>query len=367
MTKVALLTDTHYTAKECEFITSLLNVHVLPVMEDQQIEHLFELGDFTDNRHSLEVILIDHLVNVLAPAIKKADIKFSLLLGNHQMAYKDKREVNALSLMKALGFNIFEQHKTITVYDKKIAMVPFLLPNEKLDIKTKPDYIFAHFELSGARMTQNYVIETGMNRDEIDEDTPTYTGHYHIKQALRNDSIHYLGTMYQKDWGDFGLRKGFHTLDLETNELEFIEIESVLHLKVNVKMDPFTPETPIIEFVDGIDNDQVLPLTCTTKEIYSLLEAKRVAVSLLKIKLTVFSNVKVNAKIKSLIIYLESLELKQLKVELIGDDDSSEVEIDEEVIKSDKSVTDLLLEAYTGNKTILSDVINEAKIQIGEE
>jgi hypothetical protein len=52
------------------------------------------------------------------------------------------------------------------------------------------------------------------------------SGHFHIKQTQKN--IHYLGTQYQLNFGDSGVIKGFHILDTETRELEFIENENRL-------------------------------------------------------------------------------------------------------------------------------------------
>jgi hypothetical protein len=48
-----------------------------------------------------------------------------------------------------------------------------------------------------------------------------YSGHFHCKQSEKN--VSYLGTPYQITFSDLKERKGFHILDTETRELEFIE------------------------------------------------------------------------------------------------------------------------------------------------
>ena len=49
------------------------------------------------------------------------------------------------------------------------------------------------------------------------------SGHFHIKQSKGN--IHYLGSQYQLNFADVGVVKGFHILDSQTRELDFIENE----------------------------------------------------------------------------------------------------------------------------------------------
>jgi uncharacterized ubiquitin-like protein YukD len=49
------------------------------------------------------------------------------------------------------------------------------------------------------------------------------SGHFHIKQS--KDNIHYLGSQYQLSFSDAGIIKGFHTLNTQSRELDFIENE----------------------------------------------------------------------------------------------------------------------------------------------
>ena len=48
-----------------------------------------------------------------------------------------------------------------------------------------------------------------------------YSGHFHCRQE--KDNIYYFGTQYQITFADLNDTKGFHVLDTDTRELEFIE------------------------------------------------------------------------------------------------------------------------------------------------
>jgi len=48
----------------------------------------------------------------------------------------------------------------------------------------------------------------------------TYSGHFHHKND--DGQIFYLGSQYEMTWSDYNNQKGFHVLDTETREVEFI-------------------------------------------------------------------------------------------------------------------------------------------------
>jgi DNA repair exonuclease SbcCD nuclease subunit len=72
------------------------------------------------------------------------------------------------------------------------------------------------------------------------------SGHFHKKDDRKYDNgrIVYLGSPYQHNFGDAGDARGIYVLDLEKNELEFIENNiSPKHLKLSAKAFVETPES----------------------------------------------------------------------------------------------------------------------------
>jgi hypothetical protein len=70
-------------------------------------------------------------------------------------------------------------------------------------------------------------MEKGMDPTMFANFPLTLTGHYHHKNSLGN--IHYLGCPYEITWADLDDQKGFHVLDTETLELEFIKSPLRMH------------------------------------------------------------------------------------------------------------------------------------------
>ena len=59
-----------------------------------------------------------------------------------------------------------------------------------------------------------------MKSDPFARFKAVYTGHFHTRHS--RDNIHYLGCPYQITMSDYGEKKGFHILDTESGELEFV-------------------------------------------------------------------------------------------------------------------------------------------------
>ena len=64
-------------------------------------------------------------------------------------------------------------------------------------------------------------FDGGMNPKIFDRYEKVLSGHFHCRQE--KDNIYYLGTQYQITFADLEERKGFHVLDTETRDIEFVE------------------------------------------------------------------------------------------------------------------------------------------------
>jgi glycosyltransferase involved in cell wall biosynthesis len=89
-------------------------------------------------------------------------------------------------------------------------------------IKSCPaSIICGHFELNGYEVIQGINFEGGMEDKIFACYEMVLSGHFHGKASKKN--VHYLGTQYQITFSDARLDKGFHVLDTQTRELEFIQ------------------------------------------------------------------------------------------------------------------------------------------------
>jgi hypothetical protein len=283
------------------------------------------------------------------------------------MFHKNSRIVNGLALFKMMGFNIYDEKDIYyhTIADKKIAIVPWVLKDKTPQISSDVDLVLGHFEFKGAYMTSSYKTETGLDPDAV-KGRLILSGHYHIRQRLKDSNIWYLGTMYQKDWGDFGLRKGFHILDLETMKLEFIEIASTRHIKIDVKKPLFDEDAGdiVIKIDDGIETPvEYSSFDEAVKGLINIYEEKGIYPSNMKIKLFIHNKVQMRAKLKAFIAKLDNLDLNSLKIELLTEEEIEDGEPDELMEKAKASVEEVLIEALEDDEDmkLMVDILEEAK------
>jgi DNA repair exonuclease SbcCD nuclease subunit len=87
-----------------------------------------------------------------------------------------------------------------------------------------------HFEIEGFVMHRGAVSEGGLNRNLFRKFDLTFSGHYHHKSS--SDSIYYLGNPYELTWSDYNDTRGFHILDLDTRNLDFIPNPNVMFHRI---------------------------------------------------------------------------------------------------------------------------------------
>ena len=143
--------------------------------------------------------------------------QFFFFDGNHDLYYKDKRDVNSTAFAKHIpGITFLDE---ITVVDD-VAIVPWLVGDEykKIgDIKAK--YLFGHFELPSfymnalVRMTDHgdLKVEHFKHQDYV------FSGHFHKRQ--HQGKINYIGNAFPHNYADAGDdARGMMILDRENNQ-----------------------------------------------------------------------------------------------------------------------------------------------------
>jgi DNA repair exonuclease SbcCD nuclease subunit len=216
-------------------------------------------GDIFHNRNEISV-------NTLSTAKQFFDIlsdfKIYISTGNHDCYYKERSDVNSVSL--------FDGWNNITVIDKiphifqvvnsskQLCMVPW-----GIDIKAIPgnmDYIVGHFEIKSFKMNNHAVCDHGMtSNDLLARANYIITGHFHKRthRIYENGEILYLGSPYQQNFGDVDEERGIYILDLESGKYEFIENKiSPRHIKLSL-MKIFSRELPSSYIKENVPNNMV--------------------------------------------------------------------------------------------------------------
>lgn len=243
MNKIIILGDVHFDVGNgnqniLENQLEFFNNQLFPYMKDNNITTIIQLGDLMDNRNKVSVNVSHYLKKDFFDIMKIEGIELYTLIGNHDIYHKDTREIHSLELFDEIydNFHVINDIKKLEINNKKLLIVPWVLPNEKYNFEDylDTDYIFGHFETSGVEMVKgiNCNSSHAFNMDSF-RGIKTYSGHFHLRRYYETSNIYYVGTPNQINWGDFNENKGFHVLDISSGKLEFIEnIVSTKHIKI---------------------------------------------------------------------------------------------------------------------------------------
>jgi DNA repair exonuclease SbcCD nuclease subunit len=178
-------------------------------------------GDWHHNRNSLNLTTMDTSIRCLEKLGKAFD-QFFMFDGNHDLYYKDKRDVNSTAFAKHIpGITTIND---IYVKDD-VALIPWLVGEEWKRIpKIKSKYMFGHFELPSFYMNAMVQMpdhgelksEHFVNQDYV------FSGHFHKRQ--KQGKIHYIGNAFPHNYADtWDDDRGMMILDRENNkEPEYI-------------------------------------------------------------------------------------------------------------------------------------------------
>lgn len=185
-----------------------------------KIEDIIFCGDWHHNRSEISV-------NTLQVSADILDIlsSFNLIAitGNHDIYYKHRTDVNSLSIFKSRkNVTVLEKYQKIEAFDKTLSFCPW---NTSVKDIEESDVIFGHFEIETFKMNTYKVCEEGVKvKDLLKKSNLVISGHFHTRHEKQfgAGTILYVGNPFQMDFGDAGNEKGYHLLDIENMEYEFI-------------------------------------------------------------------------------------------------------------------------------------------------
>ena len=191
--KVACFTDIHFGLKSN---SSVHNQDCLDFV-DWYIEKAKEagcdtgifLGDWHHNRNSLNITTMDYSLRALEKLGQAFD-QFYFFPGNHDLYYKDKRDIHSVEFGKYIpGITIVHEPTTIG----NVTLCPWLVGDEWKQIgKKKAEYIFGHFELPHFYM--NAMVQMPdhgeVQLDAFDSYKLGFSGHFHKRQNQGQHALH---------------------------------------------------------------------------------------------------------------------------------------------------------------------------------
>jgi len=201
--KVAVFTDIHFGLKsnskqhndDCE---RFIDWYIEQAKENGCDVGIFS-GDWHHNRNALNLTTMDASLRSLEK-LGKAFEKFYFFPGNHDLYYKDKRDIHSVVFGRHVpGVTIVDHPEVID----DVALVPWMVGEEWKDVvKMKCRYMFGHFELPHFKM--NAMVEmpdTGeVKASDFKNQELVFSGHFHKRQVQNN--IHYIGNAFPHNYAD---------------------------------------------------------------------------------------------------------------------------------------------------------------------
>jgi hypothetical protein len=241
--KIAILNDTHagirnssdiFMAYQERFYSEVF----FPYLLENDIKHIVHLGDYYDNRKTINFKALNHNRKIFLEPMRRYGITMDIICGNHDVYYKNTNELNALKELQGHYMNEVNliMKPTVMNYDgTEVALIPWINPENEKDTleflsNTKATLVGAHLEVAGFDMQKGMPCMDGMDRKIFSRFDMVMSGHFHAKSS--QDNIHFLGSQMEFFWNDCDDPKHFHVLDTETRELEAIRNPITIYEKI---------------------------------------------------------------------------------------------------------------------------------------
>lgn len=222
MKDMILLGDTHFGHKNFDIKVfeeqiALFHEQIFPYMEENDITHIIQVGDLMDNRRLIDINLLSKIVD-LFQTIEDKGFTMTSILGNHDIYYKNTLDINLVQYFQRMfpnTFKLYDKRTKVDMNGTNVYFIPWICDIENNPITLKEledvDVIFGHLEIKNFELVKGHKdnhSKLSANFFNKSHSKATYSGHYHIKSS--KGDIHYLGTPYQQNWGDYDTPRGFY-------------------------------------------------------------------------------------------------------------------------------------------------------------
>ena len=203
--KTAVCTDIHFGLKSNSLVHNQDCADFIDWFIDKAKEEGCEtgmfLGDWHHHRASINLQTLHFSLKSLQKLSAAFD-NFYFIPGNHDLYYRDKRDIHGAEWAQHLP-NIHVINDWFI--EGGVTIAPWLVGDDHKRIqKLNSQYVFGHFELPHFKM--NAMVEMP-DHGEIQVDHfggvgEVYSGHFHLRQNKRN--INYIGNCFPHNFADAG-------------------------------------------------------------------------------------------------------------------------------------------------------------------
>ena len=243
MSKIAILTDTHFGARSDslifnEFFYDFYENQFFPYVKSHpEITTFLHLGDCLDRRKYINYKIAKDFRERFIKGLDELNLPCHFIVGNHDIYCKNTLDVNCyneLTLPERSG--VYSEPTIVSIDGYDMAFIPWLTEENQsqfYSLINEPgvQIAFGHLEVSGFEMHSGIMSQTGISKTIFNKFDMVMSGHFHKRST--DGHIYYLGCPYEMTWADCNDPKGFHTFDTTTRELEFIPNERTIFEKIH--------------------------------------------------------------------------------------------------------------------------------------
>lgn len=230
--KSAVFTDIHWGARinsdqhnlDCY---QFIQWFCANVRNDPEIDNIIFLGDWFDNRSSVNVATLHHAVHG-ARLLNELNLPIYFIVGNHDLYHRHTREIHsALPFAEFKNFHIIDHPQVVEEMGDGVFMTPYLFHHEYDDLYKYSKYRtwWGHFEFKGFIITgADIKMPTGPNSQDFSEPKFIFSGHFHKRQVHEN--VVYIGNAFPTNFNDADdHERGMMIYDHEKELVGFINWE----------------------------------------------------------------------------------------------------------------------------------------------
>src|SRR6056300_572006 len=240
--KILLITDQHFGARNDSQVyvnkyQKFYSETVLPYIDKHKITQIIALGDTFDRRKAINFNSLQAAKDMWFDPLRERDVKMHMLVGNHDIYYKNTLRINSPQLLLGDYDNItvVDDPQQLSFGDTNILLLPWICDENRqrsMDLikSNSASICLGHLELNNFEPIPGYTMEHGDSPDLFSKFNLVCSGHFHHKS--RKDNIVYLGNPYQMFWNDYGCDRGFHVLNTDTEKLTFVKNPNSMFHKI---------------------------------------------------------------------------------------------------------------------------------------
>jgi hypothetical protein len=203
--KVAVCTDIHFGLKSNSLVhnqdcSDFIDWFIETAKANGCETGMF-LGDWSHQRAAINMQTLQYSLRSLEKLSKAFD-RFYFIPGNHDLYYRDKRDIYSTEWAKHIP-NI--QIVNDFFHDGDVIIAPWLVGDDHKKLsKMSAKYMFGHFELPHFKM--NAMVEMPdhgeLKVENFSGVESVYSGHFHLRQQKKN--VNYIGNCFPHNFADAG-------------------------------------------------------------------------------------------------------------------------------------------------------------------